>query len=539
MSFTVRLEDHTARQVGELVAEVWPRTAAHEAELLRRVNVGGEPGRVLDSADACAHLAGLIGALERAGTEISQSLSPAQWLFLLRRLPYEYLSGRHPTTGPVRHAAAEVLSARSTASAAPVRGEGGLRFEMTPATVHALTSLVVTASAAVTYQAMYRACAKGATLRLSVDGRHVLRYDDATARAVELYDRRISDPADDLFTPTGARLVVRAEDVAEAGTVMGAVRMRSSATVEVDADLLRPVLDLPPIVDTVSIDTAYGVACFQQGTLRAFQELTPAGEPWWGAELSAVLACMRAAMVSLDSLVSVLQRGYALYDHESFTAAFHEADPDASWEALLDLRGSFWPLIPGPVIRLVPDGLYVDLLAATAHLRHLTTVARRGGGRLVNLRASHFERDVQEVIDASAWRPGDRLRALRGRALRVGGRTVTDLDAVGERDGVLLAVSAKSVPYSPEYDSGEHAVIRNLAARCDSFVAEWESRLGTLIAHRSGDNYDFSGYGGILGLVCLPFVPYCHLGPATAEVRPGLRAVSSVAELAGWLNDDL
>jgi hypothetical protein len=95
-------------------------------------------------------------------------------------------------------------------------------------------------------------------------------------------------------------------------------------------------------------------------------------------------------------------------------------------------------------------------------------------------------------------------------------------------------VSAKSVPYTADLDRGEHRAVRNLADRCETWVADWAQRLGTLRDHPLGDNYDLSRYRGVTGVVVLPFTPFCRLGPATDDAAPGLRAVSSLSELETW-----
>jgi hypothetical protein len=53
-----------------------------------------------------------------------------------------------------------------------------------------------------------------------------------------------------------------------------------------------------------------------------------------------------------------------------------------------------------------------------------------------------------------------------------------------------------------------------------------------------GDNYDLSRYRTIIGVVCLPFTPFCNIGSATTYIQPGLHSVSSLSELATWLRSD-
>jgi hypothetical protein len=141
---------------------------------------------------------------------------------------------------------------------------------------------------------------------------------------------------------------------------------------------------------------------------------------------------------------------------------------------------------------------------------------------------------VQRAIDETAWRPSPAVATLRGRHLRHDGKTITDLDAVGDRDGTLLLVSCKSAPFSDEFDRGEYETVRNLKTAALKAVDDWATKVGDLRRHPMGGNYDLTGYRRILGVVVYPFLPWTPLGPATAEVARGLRALSTVVELHDW-----
>jgi hypothetical protein len=79
------------------------------------------------------------------------------------------------------------------------------------------------------------------------------------------------------------------------------------------------------------------------------------------------------------------------------------------------------------------------------------------------VRAAHFEGEIQKVIDRSQWNPDNALRQVRGRALRLNGQTITDIDAVGSQNGTMLLVSAKSRVHTARYDAGDHKQVRNTA----------------------------------------------------------------------------
>ena len=120
--------------------------------------------------------------------------------------------------------------------------------------------------------------------------------------------------------------------------------------------------------------------------------------------------------------------------------------------------------------------------------------------------------------------------------LRVAGKNITDIDAVGEKGRRLLLVSCKSIIYSGAYDAAEYVAIRNAQGVVEAAVDQWDRLIWRLTQQPVGDNFDFSGYREVLGVVCTPFPVYTNIGPATREVAPGLRAAAGYAELADWLS---
>jgi hypothetical protein len=176
----------------------------------------------------------------------------------------------------------------------------------------------------------------------------------------------------------------------------------------------------------------------------------------------------------------------------------------------------------------------LDVWAATARLDATLEFDIREGP-IANARAEHFELAIQELINRSPWKPGSALAELRGRSLRHRGTLITDIDAIGECGGELLLVSCKSTIYSAEYDAGDYRTVRNVATTVSHAAEEWDRKISFLRTFSVGDNFDFSAFRHIVGIVCTPTAVYVPLGTATEEIRPGLRAASSMAELARWL----
>lgn len=185
------------------------------------------------------------------------------------------------------------------------------------------------------------------------------------------------------------------------------------------------------------------------------------------------------------------------------------------------------------MFRAAGDQTAVDISSAQMWLHRLLTIDSYAAPDLVNARAFHFERVVQDVIDETAWRPPPELHEMRGRTLRLGSVSITDVDALAARDGTLLLVSCKSIPHTAELDAGIHARVRNVRTSLEEYDAYWQDKVKLFRANPIGDNYDFSGYQ-VLGNVCILHVEFTHI-EQTRFVTETLRAVGSFTELQTYL----
>lgn len=203
----------------------------------------------------------------------------------------------------------------------------------------------------------------------------------------------------------------------------------------------------------------------------------------------------------------------------------------------LQIAGEVWPLLPGPIMRLDGNRLFIDFRTISKRLFYLLQLPR-GGGTLPNVRAEHFELRTQDEINQSQWHPSNEIKKLRGRTLYHGGKAVTDIDAIGENKDTLLCISCKSIVYTREYDIGDYKQVRNTATLIQSAVVNWQKKIDFIKVKRSGDNYDFTRFTKIIGVVCTPHIFYVPLGDATKEIDPGLFEASSIHELRQWLQSD-
>lgn len=111
---------------------------------------------------------------------------------------------------------------------------------------------------------------------------------------------------------------------------------------------------------------------------------------------------------------------------------------------------------------------------------------------------------------------------------------MTDIDAVGERGGTVLLVSCKGLPYSSAWDRGEYNVVRNAASNVASAVEAWASVIEDIKTSPVGDNFDFSGYRRVVGVVVYPRTPWVAQRRLTSEVSSGLYQAASAMELVAW-----
>jgi hypothetical protein len=513
-------------------------------------------GGLLDGAEACAYLERCMLWMVAEATQVSAATSSAHWLYLLRRLSRHLLAGQQPSTWTNRQLTAEVLTGMAAVGRAngTTSDDDMLQFAVSADLIPSLLRLLACAKLHVDLSGLFRWCAKGAALQFpGADagvGAFVKVVKSAELEAaVRLYDERHAEEGQSDIgwrSTSGIHLPGQLDETGD-GVVLAAIPAEPR-TLTIDADILREHVAIPSGVSQVEVAVR-----FHTVAVGVVQIASLMRQGYWADRpLLGLLACLRIALnAGTATALNVAQRGYTVFPAERFESLLatglndlrtlfpdvvrNEQMADILPE-LLARRGMVWPLRPGPIVRRSGDNVLLDIAAASSNLLAELSVPGTGGGRLPNVRGRAFEQNVQEIVDDSPWRPGETLRDLRGRSLRVGGRTVTDIDAIGERDGILLAVSAKSVPYDDDYERGEYRSVRNLADRCDAFVAEWADRLRALSDCPVGDNYDLSPFRGVTGVVVLPFPPFCRIGPATQYAAPGLRALSSLSELKTWVD---
>jgi hypothetical protein len=370
------------------------------------------------------------------------------------------------------------------------------------------------------------------------------------------------------FTPTadqGAsqelywrRLTEMGRFMARAGTRLGSVTSYDSpmAILTVGRIETRPLV-VPPEIRHNGPDTlpqSYAPMCHDISRVRHLGDaLMQQGASWPDPMFWAVTLLLRI-MVDLVEYrphwLSMLQFGFSSIDYDWFLELVDERIAIAAAEmlptpsvlsgvpltgaglcgALNKLRASIRPFRAGSPIRVDGNIALIDVAGAAAVLDHCLDFTVETGA-VANVRARHFEMELQNVIDSSSWAPSARLRELRGRTLRLGGRPITDVDALAARGSTLLLVSGKSQVFAPDHDAGEFRAVRNASDRVVEACEDAVELQHTLALSPRGDNYDLTDFNQHAVVVCTPFVVYVPIGIATQEVLTGLSAAVSLAEL--------
>jgi hypothetical protein len=279
--------------------------------------------------------------------------------------------------------------------------------------------------------------------------------------------------------------------------------------------------------------------------------------PGFYASLCVLALTLIAFQSSEGCAEHTLEHGYTSFDRQSaellcreglprLNAECERLPPDVRRATTLDelkavvaeARAEVHRLRPGPLLIAARDRVLFDVASATQRLFVDAEYPAKVSPGKERYRSEAFELATQREVDAGPWRPSARIRELRGRVLRVDGKDLTDVDALAEREQVLLLVSCKSIPYSGEVDIGRRRVMRNIASKLADYEAEWRAKVNRIRLQRKGDNFDFSVYTRIEGVLITPHVFYVIGDQFLDEALPGLKVYSSLTELRDWLRSN-
>lgn len=548
--------DPAVQKLQELAASTaWLTLAARSAyETASRVYARCPPSQhILDGVDAANYLQAFVPLIQADVIEQHSGYGPVRWLWYLRRAPDSLFEGSYGTTLGYDRLLAEMLSAQFTATDASDVATR-VAFRVDEAAFRHLARYVGRVKLLSQLHMLYRRVGKGAVL----DASHpilVAHTSEAIDRAIQIYDVRHDRSHE--FIGAGLGLVSVDPNfeqlVDESATGEPVAFLSLGCSPSFPAPVTYP--DGAGGLSVVTVQVRHVTK--KLGLARI---LSPMGDeggiPDYLPGIAALIQLLMLVPVICVhvpwALSSITQQGYVFVGENRLrdivehhlpeivgqlavrTAGFAWPADFIQWrDALLAVTASVWPLSGGNVLRRFRDNFLIDTTGASQALLNRLELAR--SPLIGNLRAREFELQCQDLIDGTSWEPPPQVKALRGRPLRQGAKTLTDIDAIGVKERTLLIVSCKSIIYDRDYDQGVFRVIRNTQATIDEAVVAWEGIVAELKRQPTGDNFDFSRFDEIIGVVCTPFVAYSNEDRTLAFVKPNLRASSSMLELRDWL----
>lgn len=501
-------------------------------------------------AAGAIYLHGLITSFEQEIASNHSTYGSVRWFWYLRRIPREFFAGGYGTTFAYDRVLAESLTWSWPQES--IRPEQFLNFPVDVAAARQIARFIGRLKLLSHLHILYRRVGKGAELELS--GRvPFAKTPPDVDNAIAIYDERHDQGFD--FGAPGIGIATLHGNEPSVDDIFNFSAESLLLTFAL-ADAIRVSVPFPygEKLAIVEVDSWHAMKLISlERVFAPFGSVDPAYLPAIAPalQLLMLLPCFFGAFPG--AFAGMLQFGYFVVPQAKLATlmddslqlandALRRRSSGTSWAATFNdwfasamaMEPETWPLKPGGFLRGVGDFVVVDVTAASYAL--LTRISIDRSPHHGNVRASIFEDQCQEFINTTNWRPPSELSVLRGRTLRSAGKKLTDIDALGVKDGTLLLVSCKSLIYDASYDRGDFQVIRNAQSTVDAAVCDWTQIIATLRRTPVGDNYDFSMFQEILGVVCTPFAVYTTSSDSLAFLCRGLRACASAAELEHWLN---
>ncbi len=505
----------------------------------------------LANEDAANYLRAIIlASTDHARRAAARGYSRYRWLWYLRRTPSQVFAGELRTTEPYDRSLAEIL-ATTGAPRQQGRFEGIVDMPTDDAAARQIVRQASFARAVSHLHSLYRWAGKGATLRFNGSPIPSAIKTPELAASVKLYDQRsalennwatrlgtilpndVKDPNGEQF----AGIVVRedrkyAVSLRELGISRDGMIEAGYTPASLPLSALAHLLSEHPLSDRALWHPELGL-------LLQFLSLTP-----WLVSSAASQANILATGYALVRQQQLAERIQGRIQERTEALAFalpqfvYASSAAELIERVSALEPQSWPRTAGPVIlEAGEDAIAVDLWSATERLYNRLQYPSLQG-EVANLRAKHFEAAVQEVVDRSSWRPSAAFRQYVGRHLRQNGRELTDIDAIAERNGVVLLISCKSVLPNEAFERGDYRELRNAVTTIVDGTKKYRALADVIRTAPRGDNFDFSAAQSIHFVLVTPST--IHVPQAVGEriALNGLREYSTVEELRQWLDAD-
>jgi hypothetical protein len=165
----------------------------------------------------------------------------------------------------------------------------------------------------------------------------------------------------------------------------------------------------------------------------------------------------------------------------------------------------------GRAVLAMARGVRIDATVIASRLEQRVGELLSADFGMENRRADHFEHVLQNAIDASPWMPPEDIRKLHRIPLEFDGKTITDLDGIGFKNGALLAVDAKSFRQTAAYNARDFRDVRNVETNLREALIKWQKKMRFLQSNPKGANYDLTSVTSVIAVVCTPEPSYVRL----------------------------
>ena len=554
---TPLLLDQASHKISKLVLACdWERVMGNRVEELDRFllrTIETPDSRDVEGLVASRYIEKCIEILKCELIQTHSEYSAARWLWYVRRLPRHVFSGNYLTTLGYDRSLAESLSWYCNGKEYGI-SSNAIVFPISESIIRHVLRFASGTRLLSHFHSLYRQAGKGVKFHIPSKSSVPAALEDSSIRnAIVDYDKRHEIGQDFGFSGLGlSSTAANAEELKETELLWRYVLVMPCEDVQVPVRIPNEENKFIDAIATAKHALRLGQV---ETVLKPFgggvDQLPERSNQF---RLSLCLLMLFPVFVTRARwcLPSVVQVGYFAWSRANVLTILldwlprlgnHLADirPDLEWprdgamflDDLMKFEPSIWPLRGGGMVRSLDEVLLIDFAAATRTFIDSLEVKRHS--IYSNARAKTFELQVQRLISESPWKPAADLLEVRGRSIRKSGNLITDVDAIGAHDNRLLLVSCKSVIYDIEYDKGSFNVVRNLEEIINKAVIDWKMKIVTLKQFRIGDNYDFSQFDEIIGIVCTPFVVYSSATQTLAEALPGIRASCSAEELHLWL----
>lgn len=505
---------------------------------------------LIDPEDAQRYFKQCFRAVENGLVETAQRLSPAQWLWYLRRFPHIH-SAEDSSFEDYSLTLATILSAKSQRKNDSKQFNMQLDFPLNRSIFNYILAFVAGSYHLADLHTLYGAAGREIPFR-----NRRKRLPDPVLTESKRKAGQIFDARQQIGSPGLTGTIASQNERSETSQILVVHRVYQPIVTPLPYFEFRG-LETPPFFPSYYLPERVHLE-----HISNLYKLTDNGNGNWLNHETFSLMLLAGLFLPISASspeysMNIAMYGYSVHERSDlimdYWAAFDELVsvfkrlfPDADlpddfvrfvelFNYMEKLGSSTHPLLPG--VLLVNDNwVIIDHANVKTRLDKILQFPSLSG-ETGQKRGFHFEDAIQSYIDASPWKPSDELQAMRQvHLIRSGdGTQITDIDAIGESSDTFLIISCKAVIFNIGQDIGEYYALQNARIRLDEAVLKWQDVKAELINSPIGQNYDFSRYRKIIAIVCTPNVVYTESELSLSDEVTGIRKAATALELIDWL----